>query len=72
MSDKSLSGSDGSMGMSLDLQGSITAVARDIEKMRKPMKLSRSMAHYMLCFLRYAMVAIGANQWSWCCTHAHT
>ena len=35
------------------------------------MKLFRSMAQFMLCFLRYTIVAIGANQWSWCCTIAH-
>ena len=58
MSEDSLGGSDDSMGMSLDLQGSITAVARGIEKMRKPMNLFRSMAHFVLCFLRAAVVAI--------------
>ena len=71
MSEESLGGADDSMGMSLDLQGSITAVARDIERMRQPMKLFRSMAQFTLCFLRYTIVAIGANQWSWCCTIAH-
>ena len=71
MSEESLGGADDFMGMSLDLQGSITAVARDIERMRTPMKFFRSMAQFTLCFLRYAIVAIGANQWSWCCTIAH-